>query len=305
MLDHFLSLQIFLALARRGTFSAAAEEVGVSRAMASKHIQALERRLGVRLFNRTTRVTRLTEAGQQYFERAGDLLEQFEQLEAQLADAHRRISGNLTVAAPPSFGAFHLAPAVAAFMTQHPQIRIALRLTDRLIDLVEEQVDVAISVRELEDTSYIARHLAAVEMIVCASPDYLARHGAPQHPRDLADHNCLIFGDSLVHLHADWSFRQHDRDFDVRVRGDFAANVGNALRNVAGAGRGITRLPDYLVQDDLANGRLCALLQTFQPPLRPIVALYPHREHVPAKVHSFLDFVAEALNTSAPRSRSK
>jgi len=290
MLDRYTSMQVFLALVRRGTFTAAATELGISRAMASKHIQALEDHLGVRLFNRTTRNNRLTAAGARYFERVDALLAELDEVEASLGEEAARVSGTLTLAAPPAFGTIHVAPLVAAFMARHPDVRLRLTLADRRLDLVDEGIDAAVTVRELEDTSYIARYLTSVRLIVCAAPAYLERHPAPATPEDLVGHNCLTYAESGASMRAQWQFRAAGAPLDVRVDGNFVSNVGAALRNVALAGHGIARLPDYIVAADLADGHLIALLDDWAPALRPVHVLYPHREHVPARLRAFLDF---------------
>lgn len=290
MLDRLTSMQVFLAVVRHGTFAGAATELGLSRAMASKHIAALEAHLGVRLFNRTTRVTRLTEAGQHYFARVDDLMAELSDLETRLSEDSGRISGHLALAAPPAFGAFHLAPVVAAFMRQHPGIQVSMTLTERAIDMVDEAYDLLISVRELEDSNLIARRLSAVRMKICATPEYLEQHALIRRPEDLQAHNCLIFSAAAKIYSADWQFQRRGAAFSVRVTGDFCANVGDALREVALSSAGVVRLPSYIVREDLAAGRLVNLLSRFSPPLRPVYALYPHRDYIPGKVRSFLDF---------------
>ncbi|MGE0484668.1 MAG: LysR substrate-binding domain-containing protein [Gammaproteobacteria bacterium] len=295
MLDRFTSMQVFLALVRRGTFAAAAEELGISRAMASKHIQALEDHLGLRLFNRTTRTTRLTEPGERYYERVYRLLNELDNIEARLSEEVGSVRGMLAIAAPPAFGAFHVAPVVGEFMRTYPDVQVRLVLADRPIDLVDEGIDVAITVRELADTSYIARRLSAVRMLVCAAPAYLTAHGRPRNPEDLVAHNCLIYSETPTHMHAEWQFRRGTGGFGVRVHGNFVSNVGNAIRNLALAGQGIARLPDYIVADDINRGTLAEVLARFSPPLRPVYALYPHRDHLPGKVVRFLDFAARSF----------
>jgi DNA-binding transcriptional LysR family regulator len=299
MLDRFTSMQVFLALVRRGTFAAAADEVGVSRAMASKHIRALEARLGLRLFNRTTRRTRLTEAGERYFRQVDTLLADLDSIEARLGEEAASVRGLLTLAAPPAYGAFVLAPIVAAFMSTYPEISVCMTLADRPVDLVDEGIDVAITVRDLTDSSNVARRLSAVRLIVCGAPAYLVRHGTPHRPEDLTRHNCLPYAEAGAHLHTDWQFLYNGETFDIRVQGNFVSNVGNALRNLAVSGVGLVRLPDYIVATDLASGALVELLADFAPPLRPVYALYPHREHLPRKVLSFLDFAAQAFAINA------
>ena len=295
MLDRFVGLQIFTAVARHGSFTVAADEVGVSRAMASKHIRALESRLGVRLFNRTTRSIRITEAGQTYLERATALLEDFDNLEAELVETQRALRGTLNIAAPPAFGAQYLAPVVASFMQQHEHIEVCLNLSDRRFDLIEESIDLEVTVRELEDSSFIARRLGEVTMMTCASPDYLIRCGIPRRPEQLDSHNCLIYSNNPAQMSADWQFQRRGKAFQIRVSGNFMSNVGDALCQHAISGSGIVRLPDYLVRIPVEAGTLVPVLENFSPPLRPVHALYPHRQFQLARVKQFLDFAESAL----------
>ena len=293
MLDRLLSMQVFLAVARHGTFTAAAEELGLSRAMASKHVQALEAHVGVRLVNRTTRTTRLTEAGARYYEQLSVLLTELDDIEAGIGQDATQVRGTLSVAAPPGYGAVHVAPIIAGFMRQHPEIRVRLVLIEGQPDLVDGGIDIAITVRELADTSYIARKLGAVRLIVCAAPHYLESKGKPKKPLDLVDHNCLIYAETAAQLRADWLFRRRGEALLQAVSGTFVSNVGQAIRELAIAGEGIARLPDYLVEDALESGELVELLQGFAPPLRPVHALYAHRDHLPAKVLRFLEYAAD------------
>lgn len=295
MLDRFTSMEVFLAVARSGTFAQAAEDLGLSRAMASKHVKALEEHLGVRLFDRTTRAVRLTESGRAYHDRIAALLAELESVENRLSSDDADVRGTLDVAAPTAFGAFQLAPIVADYMAAYPGVNVRMTLTDRSVDLVDEGIDVAVQVRELADSAYIARQLGAVRMIVCASPDYLERRGTPASPAELAAHNCLVFGEAPARTHAEWTFQTDGRAHAVRVNGDFAANAGDAVRELAVRGRGIARLPDYIVAAELGSGALVELLDAHAPPLRPVNALYPHRAHVPGKVRSFVEFAAGAF----------
>ncbi len=284
-----------MAVVRGGSFAAAAAELGISRAMATKHIQSLEAHLDVRLFNRSTRSTRLTEAGGQYFKQLGEILTELDQVEHRLSDAARGARGVLAVAAPPLFGALYLSPVVADFMLAYPAVQMRLLLTDRHIDLVDEGIDVAVSVRELGDSSYIARRLTAVRMVVCASADYLSERGEPQHPQELTGHNCLLFAEQPGHLFSDWTFLENGQRLQVRVTGDIVSNAGDALHALALRGRGVVRLPHYIVAGALADGRLQTVLEAFEPALRPVHALYAHREHLPGKIRRFLDFAAARL----------
>ncbi len=295
MLDRFQGLQIFAALARLGSFTAAAAETGVSRPMASKHIRELEARLGVRLFNRTTRSTKLTDAGRIYLERVSGLLDGLAETEVRLSDAQDTVRGTLRVAAPPAFGAFYLAPIIARFMAQHPEVRVRLDLSDRRFDLVEEAIDVEITVRELEDSSFVARRLGEVNMRVCAAPSYLESCGKPRRPEELARHDCLIYSNNPATMVADWQFRRRGESFHVTVKGRFASNVGDALCQYAQSGTGLVRLPDYIVREPIGRGRLVSILDNFAPALRPIHAVYAHRQYLPARLRQFLEFAANEL----------
>ncbi|MGR8920129.1 MAG: LysR substrate-binding domain-containing protein [Gammaproteobacteria bacterium] len=303
MLDRFISMQVFLALVRRGTFAAAAAELGLSRAMASKHIAALEAHLGVRLFNRTTRSTRLTEAGEEYYGQIAPLLGEIEHIETTLGEHSGRVRGVLTVAAPPAYGADCLAPVIAAFMHRQPELGVRLTLADRTVDLVEENVDVAVVVGELEDSSYIARPLGTVRLIVCAAPAYFEQQPAPHEPADLAAHECLVYADASQRARARWDFLRDGKPHAIDVTGRFVCNVGNALRELAVTGRGIARLPDYMVRNRLASGELVEVLADYAPAPRPVNALYAHRERLPAKTLRFLEFAADRLGASPPPPR--
>src|SRR5690606_7751331 len=192
-MDQFKAIQAFLAVARTGGFSAAAEELGVSKAMVSKHVGRLEQALGVQLVNRTTRRVGLTEAGIAYRDRMREILEEIEEIGQAVAKLSAEPRGNLRVMSPTSFGAFHLARAIAAYHERYPQVTVDLLLTDRAPDLVEEGIDLAIRVGALDDSSLVARKLADARVVVCGSPDYLDRRGRPKTPAELADHNCLVY----------------------------------------------------------------------------------------------------------------
>ena len=295
MLDRLTSMRVFVALIRLGTFAAAADALGMSRAMASKHLRALEDHLGARLVNRTTRAMRLTAAGTRYFERVHTLLDDLADIESMVSAESDHIVGRLTVAAPPAYGVIRLVPRIAEFMALHPALTVKLVSTDRLVDLVEDGVDVAITVRDLEDSSNVARHLTSVRLLVCGAPAYLAQAGIPEHPSELSAHNCLVFSPSETSHATVWQFQHGDATDDSAVSGDLTANTGDALRAAAVAGRGLARLPDYLVERDIEAGLLEPVLQGYAPPARPVHALYAARRHLPARVRHFIDFLAASF----------
>jgi DNA-binding transcriptional LysR family regulator len=180
-------------------------------------------------------------------------------------------------------------------MATYPEVQVRLTLADRQVALVEEGIDIAICVRDLDDSSYIARRLTAVRMIVCAAPTYLRSHAGPRQPGDLTAHNCLIFAEAPAHNHADWPFEVDGKLQVIRVSGDLVCNMGDALKNVAVQGRGIVRLPSYIVDDAIAAGKLEELLDGYERTLRPVHAVYPHRDHVPGKVRTFVEFSRRAF----------
>jgi len=295
MLDRLTSMQAFMAVVRTGGFARAGTELGLSPAMITKHVKALEEHLGMRLLNRTTRAVRLTEAGTRYHAELGELLAQLGEIEQRLSAETRGARGVLSVAAPPSFGARFIAPLVADFMRAEPAVRVRLTLTDREVDLIEEGIDVAIRVRELEASNLIARRLTEVRLHVCASAGYLARHGHPAQPDDLARHNCLLFAEQPAFMAGEWRFNAAGEVRAIRVAGDFVSNASEALRQLAVRGQGIVRLPHYIVADDLASGHLIAVLEDYAPARRPVHALYAHRDHQPGKLRAFVDFAVRAF----------
>ncbi len=295
MLDRITSIEVFLAVARHGSFTAGAAELDMSRAMVSKHVKALETQLGVRLFNRNTRSIRLTEAGGIYRERVDPVLEALGDIATNVGELSGTARGTLAVAAPTSFGLFHLSPVIAAYMQRYSEVNVQLMLTDRQVDLVDEGFDVAVAIRDLTDSSLIARQLSEVEMIVCVAPAYLAANGEPRYADDLMQHNCLVFSEIVQRDHGLWVFGPRRQPLSVRVCGDLVSNLGDALRIAALAGRGIVRLPSYMVDEDIRAGRLQRILSDLEPQMRPIVAVYPHREFLASKVRTFVDYLIEAF----------
>mgnify|MGYP003663734397 FL=1 len=298
MLDRITSIEVFLAIARNGSFSRTAEELGMSRAMVSKHVQALEATLGVRLFNRSTRAIHLTDAGAAYRREVSPLLEALAEVANHMGDLTTTPTGRLAVAAPTSFGLFHLSHRIARYMTRYPDVDVHLLLTDRSVNLIDEGFDVAIHIGELDDSGLVARRLGEASMITCAAPAYLEAHGEPDSPAALADHACLVFAESVQRNHGDWRFGSGSTRETVRVTGPMVSNQGDALRIAAIAGRGIVHLPEYIVREDLAAGRLVPILRACAGPSRPIHAVYPHREFLATKVRSFVDYLVEAFSDS-------
>jgi DNA-binding transcriptional LysR family regulator len=288
-MDRLAAMEAFVRVVERGGFTAAAEDLRLSRAMVSKHVQDLEAHLGARLLNRTTRKVSLTEVGRVYHERCAQILADIAETESAVGALQARPRGRLRINAPVSFGALHLTAAVADYMAAHAEVTVELTLNDRVVDLVEEGYDLAVRIARLADSSLIARRLAPCRMVVCASPAYLERRGRPRRPADLAGHDCL---DYRYQAREEWQFEGPEGPVSVRVRGSLEANNGDALRAAAVRGTGVVLQPSFIVGADLAAGRLVPVLPGYRVPELAIHAVYPPGRHLSAKVRSFIDFLA-------------
>ncbi|MGD9600545.1 MAG: LysR family transcriptional regulator [Gammaproteobacteria bacterium] len=295
-MDKLASMQAFAAIAEHGGFSAAADAMRLSKAMISKHVQALERHLGTRLINRSTRRIALTDAGHAYLEGCRRILADVETLEQRVAGFGNRPQGLLKVLAPTSFGSFQLAPALAGYAELYPQVQVQLTLSDRPHGPLEEGVDLALHVGALPDSSLVARQIAEVRLIVCGAPAYFARHGEPATPAALVAHNCLRYSQGA--RKGMWLFREEGRTAPMRVHGDFEATTGDAVRMAALTGHGLAQLPSYMLRADLANGSLRETLADFAPAPVPLYAVYAHRE-LSATVRVFIEFLERHFHTHA------
>jgi DNA-binding transcriptional LysR family regulator len=297
-MDRLTSLAAFVRTVELGSQAAAAAELGLSRTMLGRHLQALEQHLGVRLLHRTTRKQSLTEAGMAFFERCSAALQELEAAEQSVSSLQAEPSGVLRLNAPMSFGAHHLASAIAAFTARHPKVRVELTLNDRVVDLVEEGYDLAVRIGRLAPSSLIARRLARCRVALCASPRYLERHGTPEHPADLARHDCLLY--SYAAERDQWTFRNGAEEATVRIAGSFVANNGDALVAAAVAGQGIVLQPTFIVGDALRSGALVRLLPGWETPGLAIHAVYPHRRGLTPKVRGFVDLLVERFGGEPP-----
>jgi DNA-binding transcriptional LysR family regulator len=284
-------IEVFLKVAKVGSFSEAANQLGLSKAMVSKHITNLENTLNVRLLNRTTRQISMTEAGISYRDRIREIMNDMTETELSIAQLSSEPQGTLRIMAPTSFGSFHLARAIADYRKIYTQVGIEIILTEREPDIIEDGLDMVIRVGILEDSSLVARKIADARMVVCASPEYLQEYGVPNTPNDLLEHNCLIY--SGRQPMGEWRFTVNGKIKKLRVKGDVRSNVGDALRIAAIQGCGLVQLPTYMMGLDIKHGWLTALLQDYDPPARPIHAIYLHRRHLSAKVRTFVEFLYE------------
>ena len=296
MADPVLEMSIFARVVRTGSLSAAARDLGMSPAVVSRRLAGLESRLGVRLLNRTTRSLNLTEEGASYFDACTRILAEVEEADAAASAGRAEPVGVLKVAIPASFGHQHIAPLVPRFSARYPKVRLALSLSDQAVNLIDQGFDLAIRIAELEDSSLAARKLAPNRRVVCASPEYLRRHGTPRTPAELVEHNFLV---------ATW---EHDFSMtieykspvgkrgEVRVSGRYACDNWEVLREWALAGLGIALKSTWDVRRHIEDGSLVALCPgfTFDSDVG-IYAVYPHRRHLSAKTRAFIEFLVESF----------
>ena len=293
MSDTLSEMSVFSRVVATGSLSAAARELGLSPAMVSRRLTALEGRLGVRLVNRTTRSLHLTDEGANYYDACSRLLAEIDEADAAVSAGRVEPQGALRVAIPASFGHRHIVPLIPDFSEKYPRVQLALSLSDRHVNLIEEGFDLAIRIAELEDSSLTARRLAPNRRVVCASPQYLRRHGVPATPQDLANHNCL----TTTEFSMNWEYRDPNGVAGlVRVQGRYACDNWEVLREWALAGLGVALKSTWDVRRHLEDGSLVPLFPgyTFGTDVA-IYAVYPHRRFLPAKTRAFIEFLADSF----------
>ena len=283
---------VFARAAELSSLSAAGRDLRMSAAVVSNRIAKLERHLGVRLLNRTTRRVNLTEEGALFYDHCIRILGEIEQTETNIAARREQPRGVLTVSAPVAFGRMHIAPHVPAFVARFPEMQIRLHLTDRLIDIVSEGADLAVRIADLKNYSFIARKLAPNRRVVVASPDYLKAQGRPKTPQDLLAHNCLLlrFPGSQQFQ---WSLEGDDGVVTLPVAGNMDSDNGEVLREWCLAGIGLALKSLWEVGPDLKAGRLKVVLPAWRPLGHAVYALYPHSRYLPPRVRAFIDFLIE------------
>jgi DNA-binding transcriptional LysR family regulator len=296
-MDRLAAIRAFISVAEEGGFSAAAQELGLSKSAASRQIAALEEALGTQLLKRSTRSVKLTDPGYAYLERCRAVLADLDEADRMVAALQNEPKGLLRINAPMSFGVSHAAPAVADFMLRYPDLQVALILNDRFVDPYEEGFDVTLRIGELEDSSLAARKLAQIEMGLFASPSYLEKHGRPRGPDDLRSHWALHYGRPTAQI--DWALRG-GATHSVPIRYRLCSNNGDALRIAAAAGLGIALIPAFLVRDELKSSALVPLLDGFEPRPINLYAIYPPTRFLAAKVRVFIDFLAERFTRTRP-----
>ncbi|WP_459199798.1 LysR family transcriptional regulator [Pseudomonas tremae] len=297
-MDLFQAMRVYVKVVEAGSLTAAAQACSISTTMVGNHLRALEQRLGVSLLQRTTRRQRLTEFGTAYYERCLEVLGLVAESEQLAEQAQGDPSGTLRITAPLTFGSEVLAPALAQFSRHFPQVRLDLVLTNQRLDMIDNGFDVAVRLGNIPEASpLIARPMQDYTLTICAAPAYLARHGAPTHPEDLRAHNCLPFaypaGDEWRTAGTQWRMTGPEGEVLVEVDGSLVANTSAGLYQAARAGMGIVMLPDALVQRDLQEGRLVALLPDYHLPRRPMNLLYVQDRYRLPKLRSFVEFALQ------------
>lgn len=296
-------MNVFVEAVERGSFSAAARELGLSPSAVSKQVGRLEDRLGVRLLNRSTRNVTLTEEGRVFYEHSVSVREAIAEAESLVTSMSGQVRGPLRVTSTVAFGKSQLLPLLPVFAARHPQLEIRLDLTDRPVRLVDDAVDVAIQFSEqVEDGSAVTRKLARNTRVVCAAPGYVAARGRPLTPAALVEHNCLRI--STVETWNDWQFDTAEGSRVLHVTGNFVANSADAVYHAALAGLGIARLSTYLIADDLRAGRLLQLLPDCTQEVGHIQVLYANRRNLAPRVRAFVDFLVEHFQPVPPWERS-
>lgn len=297
-LPDFEAWAIFACVVEHRSFSGAAAAIGVSKATVSKAIARLEAQLGTALFHRTSRRLTLTDSGTALAERAGRILAEAQAAEEAAIDSAKAPSGMVRIAAPITFGIRFVADAIADLLTEHPGIQIDLRLSDARVDIVADGYDIALRIADLPDSSLRARRLAPVQARVVAAPAYLAQHGTPRHPADLAHHACFLYANAI----GAWQFRKADgEEAAVRPAGPLITDNGDAMMPALLAGLGIARLPDFIIDRELAEGRLVEILADWSPMNIALHLLTPPSTLRPARVELVIDFLSQRFRNLCTR----
>ena len=296
-MDKFERMRAFVQVVNSGGFAAAAREMGVSRSAVNKLVIALENALGVQLLHRSTRVVTPTETGLAFHERCVEILASLDDAERSITQMHEQPKGRLRMNAPMSFGTLHLAPVLADFLVQYPDLQVQLTLSDRFVDPIEEGFDITVRIAKPQaSASLIVHPLIAAPRVLCAAPSYLATHGTPTQPNELHHHSCLHYGQLATENH--WTLIGADGEQTISVNGTLCSNNGEVLRDAAIRGLGITLLPLFIVGQDLQQGKLQIILPGYHPPELSISLIYPVNRHLSTKVRLLVDFLQERLGTS-------
>ncbi|TPI46569.1 LysR family transcriptional regulator [Mesorhizobium sp. B2-9-1] len=299
-MDRLDAMSLFVATVEAGSLSAAAKRAGVPLPTVSRKLSELEKHLKTRLLNRSTRRLTLTDAGQSYLAACRRILDEVSEAERDAAGEYSSPTGELVITAPVVFGRLHVLPVITGFLAVYPQVDVRLTLSDRITQLVEEHIDLALRIGELPDSAMVAIRVGSIRRIVCASPAYLALHGTPATPQDLAGHDCVTF-EGLA-APATWSFGAGKAETTVAVRSRLQVNTAEAAIDAAIAGLGLTKVLSYQADAAVRAGALRVVLEPFEPPPWPVSLVHAGQGRLPVKLRAFLDFAAPRLKERLARS---
>jgi len=291
-MDRFENMNAFVRVVEAGGISAAADRMGVAKSVVSRRLKELEEHLGVELFHRTTRQMNLTDSGRAFYQQSVRILADTLEAEHATSQFHGALKGSLKVALPLSFGLMHLGPAINAFLQAHPDIEFDLDFNDRQVDILAEGFDLAIRIASLPDSSLIARRLAPIQAVLCASPAYLERMSRPQSPEELIHHRCLVY--NLISNFENWNlYDANGQSIKTKIKPYLKASNGEFLRESAIDGLGIVLLPAFIAYKEIESGALIPLLTEYRCPQLAAYALYPQTRHLSQRVRAFVDFLVK------------
>jgi DNA-binding transcriptional LysR family regulator len=289
-MDKLKQIEAFVDVIEKGSMARAALEQGITPVVLGRRIDALEKRLGVKLMHRTTRHLTLTEQGTVFLDHCRKLLDELDRAEQEVSEGRHKATGHLVVSTPAAFGRKHVAPHAPAFLKANPDVQISFNLTDRVVDLVREGYDLGIRIGGAIDPNFVAAKLASNRRVVCGTPDYFERNGIPRTLEDLEHHNCLAFNLQGGQQRG-WFFQQQGKPVTIRVDGNLDCNDGELLHRWACEGLGLAWRSTWEIQSELASGELITVLDDYALPVYDIVAVYPQQRHLPAKIRFFIDWL--------------
>jgi len=291
-MDRFENMSTFIRVVETGSISAAADRLGVAKSAVSRRLKELEGHLGVELFHRTTRRMNLTDTGRAFYHQSVRILEDVLEAELATSQAHGTLKGSLKIALPSTFGLMHMGPAINEFLQLHPQIEFDLDFNDREVDLIQEGFDLAIRIANLPDSSLIARRLAPIQTLMCASPSYLEHMGAPKTPKELIEHQCLVY--SLLRDYEYWNLTDcNGKEIRTKIHPYLKASTGEFLKDASVEGLGIILVPSFIAYKEIELGTLVPVLKDYKPPQLEAYAIYPQTRHLSQRVRAFVDFLVK------------
>ena len=291
-MDRFENMGAFIRVVEAGSISGASDRLGVAKSAVSRRLKELEEHLGVELFHRTTRKMNLTDTGRAFYHQSVRILEDVLEAEHSTSQAHGTLKGSLKIALPSTFGIMHMGPAINEFLQTHPEIEFDLDFNDREVDLIEEGFDLAVRIAKLPDSSLIARRLASIQTVICASPAYLEQMGVPQTPNDLIEHQCLVY--SLLRDYDYWQLTDSNgSEIKTKIRPYLKASTGEFLKDAAVEGRGIILVPSFIAYKEIENGALVSVLKDYKTQQLDAYAIYPQTRHLSQRVRVFVDFLVK------------